>query len=148
MDIDALASFITLDKHAQRELSKLIPLFKLSNINIDISVYDKDLSKLSSKYSNIANSQICDFTLYTNHDDRLESDNEALLDLKKDLDEYGEIPNESWFDDSISDNHYNKEEYQKRIQAWKFLKSNITEKNYIWKEAKKTGLNINLNIDM
>ena len=148
MDIDALASFITLDKHAQRELSKLIPLFKLSNIHLDISVYDEDLSKLGMKYSNIANSQICDFTLYTNHDDRLESDNEALLTLKKDFDKYGVIPNESWFDDSISDIHFIKEQYQKRIQAWKFLKSNINEKNYIWKEAKKIGLNINLNLNM
>ena len=150
MNIDALASFITLDKHAQLELSKLIPLFKLSNINIDISVYDKDLSKLSTKYSNIANSQIGDFTLYTDPDDRLKSDNEALLNLKKDFEEYGNtsIPNESWYDDSISNNNFTKEQYHKRIEAWNYLKCNITEKNYIWKKANKTILNINLNIDM
>lgn len=143
MDIDALATFMTLDKHAQSELSKLIPLFKLSNITLDISVYDEDLSKLNYKYSNI-----CDFTLYTNPHDRIKSDREALLDLNKDFKEYGEIPNESWYDDSISDKLNDKEQYYKRIEAWKILNSNITEKEYIWKEAKKTALKINLNIDL
>lgn len=147
MDIDALASFITLDKHAQRELSKLIPLFKLSDISFDISVYDNSLTNFNC---NIVSPYICDFTLYTNPEYRIQSDNESIFYLKNDFKEYGNyaIPNESWYDDSISNDHYNKQQYHKRIQAWNFLKYNINEKNYIWKEAKKTALNINLNIDL